>query len=173
MELDRELSDLIARELDALGYELVKVETFFSGRRRTISLFIDRPDEAVAIGDCVRVTKSLGLVLEGLESLPGPFNLEVSSPGFARPLTKPQHFARFRGERARVEYLDDEGAKTTAIGRIVDSSETVFTLLVDGAGRVIPFEKILKANLHPEERFAPKPEHRTREGRRKRTGKRF
>ena len=173
MELNKELGDLVVREIDALGYELVKVETFFSGRRRTISLFIDRPDEAVAIGDCVRVTKSLGLVLEGVESLPGPFNLEISSPGFARALTKPEHFARFRGERARVEYLDDEGAKTTAVGRIMDSSETAVVVSVDGTERAIPFGKILKANLHPEDRLAPKPEHRTRERRGKRAGKRF
>jgi len=173
MELSKELSDLILREIGALDYELVKVEAFSSGRRKTVRLFIDRPDRAVTIADCVRVTKSLGLVLEGVESLPGPFNLEVSSPGFARPLTKPEHFARFRGERARVEYLDDEDAKTTAVGRIVDASETAVALSVDGTERTVPFGKILKANLHPEDRFAPKAERRTCERRGRRAGKRF
>jgi ribosome maturation factor RimP len=173
MTLDTELSDLIERELEVLGYELVKVESFSSGRRRTIRLFIDRPDQAVAIADCVRVTKSLGLVLEGLESLPGPFNLEVSSPGFARPLTKPEHFARFRGERARVEYLDGEDAKRTAIGRITDSSGTAVAVSTDGIECSIPFERILRANLHPEERSDPKPERRSRGKPGMRTGKRF
>ena len=158
MTLDAELGDLIERELDALGYELVKVESFSTGRRKTIRLFIDRPNGAVTIDDCVRVTKSLGLVLDGLESLPGPFNLEVSSPGSARPLTKPGHFARFRGERARVEYLGDEGDRRKVIARIIDSSETAIALSVDGIECSIPFEKILKANLHPEESSAQKPE---------------
>jgi ribosome maturation factor RimP len=173
MDLDRELKELVARELDALGYELVRAETFLSGRRRTIRLFIDRPDETVTIDDCVRVTKALGLVLESVETLPGPYNLEVSSPGFTRPLTKPAHFLRFCGERARVEYFDAGGGKTTAIGTIVKAGAETITLSVDGVERLITFEKILKANLHPEDRGARGPGCRQRERSGKPSGKRF
>jgi len=173
MELDRELKDLVAREIEALGYELVKVEAFASGRRKAVRVFIDRPNEAVTIDDCVGVTKALGLVLDGLETLPGPFNLEVSSPGFSRPLTRPAHFARFRGERSRVEYLDSSGAKTTVIGRIADSNETAVTLSVDGVERIIEFGKILKANLHPENIHAPETERGMRRERGRRRGKRL
>jgi len=171
MDLDGELKSLIERELDALGYELVKADMFVSGRRKAIRLFIDRADQAVTIADCVRVTKALGLVLDVLETLPGPFNLEVSSPGFARPLTKPAHFARFRGERARVEYFDAGGAKTTAIGEIVAADETSIRLSVDGAERAIAFESIMRANLHPAATGAPGPE--CREPRGDRRGKRL
>ncbi|HVO77181.1 MAG TPA: ribosome maturation factor RimP, partial [Candidatus Bathyarchaeia archaeon] len=135
MDLAGELKGLVERELDGLGYELVKADAFLSGRRKTIRLFIDRPDGAVTIDDCVRVTKALGLALEGVETLPGPYNLEVSSPGFARALTKPAHFARFRGERARIEYLDAGGAKTTVVGMITEAGETSLTLSVDGVER--------------------------------------
>ncbi len=173
MEPEKDLMALVEGELGLLGYELVKMEAFFSGRRKALRIFIDRPESTVTIADCVRVTKALGLVLDATETVPGPFNLEISSPGFARPLTKPAHFARFRGERSRVEYIDDAGMKTTAVGTIEDSSETVVTLRVDGAVRVVPHERIVRANLDPvgagreEERVSQRP----RRGRR--AGKRF
>jgi ribosome maturation factor RimP len=173
MEPEKDLKALVERELGLLGYELVKMEAFFSGRRKALRIFIDRPEPAVTIDDCVRVTKALGIVLDAAETLPGPYNLEISSPGFARPLTKPAHFARFRGERSRVEYLDDAGAKTTAIGTIEDASETGVTLKVDGAVRVVPHERIVKANLDPAGGAREEPENRRRPRRWKRAGKRF
>lgn len=173
MEPEKDLRELVERELDLLGYELVKVEAFFSGRRKALRIFIDRAEAPVTIDDCVRVTKALGLVLDAEETLPGPFNLEISSPGFARPLTKPAHFARFRGERSRVEYIDDEGKKTTAIGTIEDSSETEVVLAVDGATRVVPHERIVRANLDPAGGGREEPEGGRRPRGRKRAGKRF
>ena len=173
MEPDKELNELIERELDVLGYELVKTEAFFSGRRKALRIFVDRPEVPVTIHDCIRVTKALGLVLDVTETVSGPYNLEISSPGSARPLTKPAHFARFRGERSRVEYLDDAGVKTTAIGAIADSSETAVTISVDGVDRVIPQARIVKANLHPADQGLQEPEPRRRPERGRRVGKRF
>lgn len=170
MELAHELEELIVREITALGYELVKIEPFFSGRRKVLRIFIDRPDGGVRIEDCVRVTKALGLVLDGVETMPGPYNLEISSPGIARPLTRPEHFERFRGERARVEYLDDAGAKVTAVGNIAGASAATIILSVDGSERSIAFGKILKANLRPDEWGAAKPACPKKERRLKRPG---
>ena len=172
MEPDKELRELIEREIEVLGYELVKAEALSSGRRKALRIFIDRLDAPVTIDDCIRVTKALGLVLDATETVPGPYNLEVSSPGSARPLTKPAHFARFRGERSRVEYLDDAGAKTTVIGTIADSNETEVTISVDGVDRVILHARIARANLHPTDQIPREPERR-RPQRGKRGGKRF
>src|SRR3954454_7816754 len=60
----------------------------------TLRLFIDHPD-GVTLAVCERVTHALADVRER-------YALEVSSPGTARPLTKPAHFRRFLGRRARV-----------------------------------------------------------------------
>src|SRR6476659_6700695 len=60
----------------------------------TVRLFIDHPD-GVTLELCERVTKALPEVRER-------YALEVSSPGVERPLSKPEHFRRFLGKRARV-----------------------------------------------------------------------
>ena len=63
------------------------------GKER-LRLFIDHPD-GVDLALCERVTQHLRDLLVD-------YGLEVSSPGPQRPLTKPDHFRRFIGRRARV-----------------------------------------------------------------------
>ncbi len=171
MALDRAVEDLLAGEIKNLGYELLRVESFFPGRRGILRLFIDRADEPVTIEDCVRVTKAIGLVLDGIDAMPGPYNLEVSSPGSQRPLVKPAHYARFRGERARISYNDAAGARITAIGVIRGADEESVVVTVDGVDRSIPLKSILRANLQPEERARsePAPRRRGKPGRRGKT----
>src|SRR5215208_7800732 len=59
-----------------------------------LRLFIDHP-EGVDLGLCERVTNQLRDLLVD-------YGLEVSSPGPERPLSKPDHFRRFLGQRARL-----------------------------------------------------------------------
>ena len=59
-----------------------------------VRLFIDHPG-GVTLDLCERVTGHLATVREN-------YALEVSSPGIERPLSKPEHFRRFVGRRARV-----------------------------------------------------------------------
>jgi ribosome maturation factor RimP len=66
---------------------------------RCLRVFIDHPD-GVTLALCERVT---ALLSEERER----YSLEVSSPGSERPLSKPAHFRRFVGRRARV--LADPG----------------------------------------------------------------
>src|SRR5215210_224169 len=68
-------------------------------RGRLVRLFIDHP-QGVTLALCERVTNQLAAVRER-------YALEVSSPGVDRPLTKPEHFRRFVGRRARVRTRGD------------------------------------------------------------------
>src|SRR5215203_7542598 len=60
----------------------------------TVRVFVDR-EGGVDLGICERVTGHLRDLLT-------EYSLEVSSPGPERPLTKPDHFRRFIGRKARV-----------------------------------------------------------------------
>ena len=64
-----------------------------------VRLFIDHPD-GVSLDLCERVTNHLAEIRE-------QYALEVSSPGTERPLTKPEHFRRYLGRRARVRTRGD------------------------------------------------------------------
>ncbi len=105
----------------------------------TVRLFIDHPD-GVTLELCERVTRALGEVRER-------YTLEVSSPGSARPLTKPSHFRRFLGRRARVRTRDALEGHTTFTGELVGASEEAVTIAADTGVVAIPYTDIHRSNL--------------------------
>jgi ribosome maturation factor RimP len=119
---------------------------------RCLRVFIDHPD-GVTLALCERVTMHLNDLRER-------YSLEVSSPGSQRPLTKPAHFRRFLGRRARVRLRNthpltrtgesrDEPARPTrsVTGELVGASEEEVMLAADGGVIAIPYAEIRRSNL--------------------------
>jgi ribosome maturation factor RimP len=110
---------------------------------RTVRLFIDHP-EGVTLDLCERVTHALPEVRER-------YSLEVSSPGTERPLTKPAHFRRFVGRRARVRTRDAREGHSSFTGELVGASEAEITLAAETGVVTIPYQEIVRSNLVPTE----------------------
>jgi ribosome maturation factor RimP len=85
--------------LEDMGYRLVRVR--MSGK--DLQVMAERPDGSLTIDDCVEITRALSPVLDVEDPVPGSYNLEVSSPGVARPLVRPEDFERWAGFEAKIE----------------------------------------------------------------------
>ncbi len=109
------------------------------GDASTMRLVIDRPD-GVDLDLCERVTNHLRDVL--LET-----GLEVSSPGPERPLTKPDHFRRYIGKRARVRTREEHGGRKSFTGELVGASDDEVTVAADTGVVSIPYTDINRSNL--------------------------
>ena len=112
----------------------------------TLRLYIDHP-EGVTLALCERVS---GHLTEYRER----YSLEVSSPGSDRPLTKPQHYSRFLGRRARVRLRGDAarpqaGGHRQLTGELVGASEREVTIAAGDGVVTIPYEQIARTNLVP------------------------
>jgi ribosome maturation factor RimP len=107
----------------------------------TLRLFIDHPD-GVSLALCERVSGLLGDYRER-------YSLEVSSPGQDRPLTKPQHYARFLGRHARVRLRDACDGRRSVTGELVGASDHDVTLAAGDGVVTIPYEQIARSNLIP------------------------
>jgi ribosome maturation factor RimP len=105
----------------------------------TVRLFIDHP-EGVSVELCERVTRAL-------EEMRETYALEVSSPGPARPLTKPQHYRRFLGRRARVRTRGDHDGNRSFTGELVGASDDAVTIAADSGVIAIPYVDITRSNL--------------------------
>jgi ribosome maturation factor RimP len=105
----------------------------------TLRLFIDHPD-GVSLDLCERVTHHLNDMRER-------YALEVSSPGTERPLTKPAHFRRFLGRRARVRTRDQHGGHKSFTGELVGASEEEVTIAAPTGVVAIPYADIHRSNL--------------------------
>jgi ribosome maturation factor RimP len=116
-----------------------------------VRLFIDHP-EGVTLAVCERVSHRLAPLRER-------YALEVSSPGRERPLTRPAHFQRFVGRRARVRTRQAREAGSASgsprsrsfTGELVGASDTEVTVAADGGVVSIPYAEIVRSNLVPGE----------------------
>jgi ribosome maturation factor RimP len=116
--------------------EVLFVERVGADRLR---LFIDHPD-GVSLGLCERVT-------EHLRELLSEYSLEVSSPGPQRPLTKPDHFRRFIGRRARVRLREPRDGHKSFTGELVGASDAEVTVAAEEGLVAIPYSEINRSNL--------------------------
>jgi ribosome maturation factor RimP len=106
-----------------------------------LRLFIDHPD-GVTLAVCERVS---GHLTEYRER----FSLEVSSPGVDRPLTKPQHYSRFLGRRARVRLRESAEGHKQLTGELVGASDSEVTIAAGDGILTIPYDQIVRSNLVP------------------------
>jgi ribosome maturation factor RimP len=105
----------------------------------TLRVFIDHPD-GVSLDLCERVTHQLAELRER-------YALEVSSPGIERPLTKPAHFRRFLGRRARVRTRDRRDGHKSFTGELVGASDDEVTIAATTGVIAIPYADIHRSNL--------------------------
>jgi ribosome maturation factor RimP len=116
--------------------EVLAIEQVAAERLR---LTIDHPD-GVDLALCERVTNHLRDVLVD-------YGLEVSSPGPQRPLTKPDHFRRFIGRRARVRTRQPLDGHKSFTGELVGATDDEVTVAANGGVVSIPYSAINRSNL--------------------------
>jgi ribosome maturation factor RimP len=104
-----------------------------------VRLFIDHPD-GVSLGLCERVTGHLAEVRE-------QYALEVSSPGQERPLSKPEHFRRYVGRRARVRTRGEHDGRKSFTGELMSASDSEVTVAAETGVVSIPYAEIHRSHL--------------------------
>jgi ribosome maturation factor RimP len=104
-----------------------------------VRLFIDHP-KGVSLELCERVTNHLPSVRE-------QYALEVSSPGTERPLTKPEHFRRYVGRRARVRTRGEHDGRRSFTGELLGATDDAVTVAADTGVVKIAYADIHRSNL--------------------------
>ncbi len=133
-----------------LSLEFVDAEFRRETHGWVLRLYMDKPG-GVTLDDCQRVSEELGDHLDVEDFVGHPYHLEVSSPGWDRPLTRDQDFVRFLGQEARVSTREDLQGRHNFRGRLAGLQDGAVLLdLPDGQRVAIPREIILRAKLQPE-----------------------
>jgi ribosome maturation factor RimP len=146
----QEIEALLAPLIAELDLELLGVEYAPSSHRSLLRLYIDAADRHVTVDDCALVSREVSALLDVNDPIDGQYVLEVSSPGFDRPLFKPAHFERYVGEKAKITlHLPMEGRRRfTAEIVKVDAHSVV--VRQDGMDFDLALENIQKARLVPD-----------------------
>jgi ribosome maturation factor RimP len=148
---------LIEPVIESEGLELVELECLRMKTRWLVRIFVDREGGAT-LEDCTAISHQVGDLLNVHDLPPGPYTLEVSTPGLDRPLTRDKDFEKYRGSRVRIRTAEAIDGSRNFLGTFIDYStedgRRIVTLDVDGKTVRIDRDNIQKANLEYE-RQAP------------------
>ena len=134
--------------LAALGFEVVRV-ALSSGSRRTLQVMADRRDgRTISVDDCAAISDVLSALFDVEEPVAGAYDLEVSSPGNHRPLTRPKDFAGYAGHEAKVETKLPQDGRRRFKGTLLGLSPAGGVRMdIDGTEIEIEASNIMAAKL--------------------------
>lgn len=141
------IEQLIGPSIEDLGYELVRVRLY--GARRPVLQVMAEPANGgpMNVDDCARISRTISALLDVEDPISGNYELEVSSPGIDRPLTRLKDFERYKGFEAKVELEQARDGRRRFSGLIEQVEGNDVTLIVDGEVFRLPFEAIGSAKL--------------------------
>jgi len=131
-----------------MGFELVRVAVL--GRERpTVQIMAERAGGGlITVEDCEQISHYFSTVFDVEDPIPGAWNLEVSSAGIDRPLTRPKDWNRFAGHLARVEMLFPHEGRKRFSGIALGADDNDARLrLDDGTEVTLPLRDIRRAKL--------------------------
>jgi ribosome maturation factor RimP len=140
------LESIVAGE----GLELLEVEFVREREGWVLRLFIDKPGGRVGLDECSQVSRAVDTVLDVEDLVPHEYSLEVSSPGLNRPLKKPAHYERVKGQKVKVKTFGPIGEppRKNFTGTLTEVAADAISVDVEGAGNFrISFKDIARANL--------------------------
>ena len=148
MQKKHPIYDLVAPTIENMGFEIVRI--MMTGvQKPTLQIMIERQDRKnLVVDDCAAVSRAISEILDEKDPIDSEYSLEVSSPGIDRPLTTPEHFARFAGYEAKIETDVSVDGRKRFKGKIIalDADNTILINMEDNEYK-IPFDTVSKAKL--------------------------
>lgn len=147
MEVRNEVRQLAQPLAEEEGYELVDVELVVQGGRRTLRVLLDKPG-GVKVSDCARFSRRLSDCLDMNQTIPGRYDLEVSSPGIQRPLRTLDAMARFAGQKVALTTVEPrEGRRNYEGDLLAPSDQRVGVRTDDGNEHWFEWADVKSAHL--------------------------
>lgn len=145
--LDR-IDAIIRPALAAKGIEIVQMKMVDGKKRKTLQILAENAQTGrITLDECAIASRTISMLLDVEDVINGAYNLEVSSPGIDRPLTKPSDYKKFLGFEARIETALPMAGRSRFRGVLAASTEEDVTITVDGVPHLISFGNVAQAQL--------------------------
>lgn len=148
------LIEVIEPEATALGFELVRVKLSGQGEDRTLQVMAEDPATGqLVVEQCMELSRRISDRVDAIEEageelIEGAYNLEVSSPGIDRPLTRAKDYANWAGHEVNVSLSEPVGDHRKLRGELLGIEGDAVAIEDRKAGRVtVPMAKIHSAKL--------------------------
>jgi len=134
--LDRRLAAIVAPVIEGMGFELVRLR-LMAGKTRTLQIMADRPGGGIEVDDCGEISTAVSAVLDVEDPLEDAYNLEVSSPGIDRPLTRLKDFEAWEGFEAKLETREMIDGRRRFKGVLAGTEGAEVLIEIDQAGEPV------------------------------------
>ena len=148
----RRVFDLLRPSAEGIGFEIVRIR-FGLQDGQTLQIMAERADGSMSVEDCEELSRILSAVLDVEDPIPGEYNLEVSSAGIDRPLTRMKDFDRWQGFDAKIELSEPMSGRKRFRGLLqgVEGGEVLVECDIEGYSEPqvlgLPFRKLSEAKL--------------------------
>jgi len=141
------IESMIGPSLAAMGYSIVRV-AFTGGRRPTLQIMAERNDDAaMTVDDCATISHTVSALLDVADPIDTAYQLEISSPGIDRPLTRRADYERFAGFEAKIEMQRPVEGRRRFQGKLMGLEGDDAKLLVGPDMLRLPLDAIARAKL--------------------------
>lgn len=169
---------LLAPVAEDMGFEIVRIRFLGGEGRRTLQIMAERPDGTMDIGSCAALSRAFSAVLDVEDPFPNAYDLEVSSPGIDRPLTRLKDFERYQGYEAKLETstLIDGRRKFHGTLEGVEANEILLRVHLDpkaepqvlgfefgiiGSAKLVLSDELIRQDLNEKDAGADAPSDQT------------
>ncbi len=140
------VKQLVEPLCNAEQIEFVYAERLSDRGRTIVRIYLDK-EGGIKIDDCVSMNRQIGNILDiHLDDI-NHYNLEVSSPGPNRPLTKVSDFERFKGNMISLEIAEPVNGRKRFKGLLEGIENGDIILNIDQQRVTIEFDNVAKARL--------------------------
>ncbi len=147
MSLAANLTELLNPVVSRAGFVLEEVTVTPVGKRRLVSVVIDRENSNPSLDEVTVVSKEISVILDAYSQMGEmPFTLEVTTPGVDRPLTLPRHWKKNIGRLVKI--TPKQGDKF--IGRISEVSENQVKLELEKELLTVDLVDVSRAQIEVE-----------------------
>ncbi|MGF7207524.1 ribosome maturation factor RimP [Skermanella aerolata] len=147
MDATDRIQKIIAPSVEAMGYEIVRVQV--SGTQKpTLQVMAERKDDAaMTVEDCADISRAVSALLDVEDPISSAYTLEISSPGIDRPLTRLKDFERFAGFEARIETRFPLDGRKRFRGILKGVENGAVRIDTDTGPASVPFDAVQRAKL--------------------------
>lgn len=151
-QIEKRVATLITPILIAKGYDVVRVRFFSQSRPRTLQIMAeDNNGNPIDLDACTLLSRLVSVALDTENVLSEAYNLEMSSPGIDRPLTRVQDFTNWCGHYAKIHVQGSQDGRRHYNGRLlrVQNHHIVLDCCFDQADIeiAVPLHTIASAKL--------------------------
>ncbi|MGA1759348.1 MAG: ribosome maturation factor RimP [Altererythrobacter sp.] len=144
--MDERLAQIVTPVIEDMGFELVRIR-LMGGETKTLQIMADKPEGGIEVDDCGDISTAVSAILDVEDPISDAYDLEVSSPGIDRPLTRLKDFETYEGYEAKLETAEMIEGRRRFKGELAGVEGTEILINIEEGTIGLEFDWLTEAKL--------------------------